>query len=168
MRSAQQGFTYVALLISVAVIGVGLAAKGVEWDRSAQRAREAELLFVGNEFRRAIAFYYYRSPGPAPEYPRALEDLLDDPRYPGTQRYLRRIYRDPMTGKPEWGLVTAGGQIIGVHSLSTGRPIKSGNFSALNPDFALTISYSEWRFTFSPALSSPPHSPNAPGNHSTR
>ena len=154
MRSAQQGFTYVVLLIAVAIIGVGLAAKGVEWDRSAQRAREAELLFVGNEFRRAIALYYYRSPGPVQEYPGSLEDLLEDRRYPGTQRYLRRIYRDPMTGKAEWGQIIAGGGIIGVHSLSTGQPIKSGNFSEANREFAEKSSYSEWRFIFAPVVAS--------------
>jgi type II secretory pathway pseudopilin PulG len=152
MRSAQQGFTYVVLLIAVAIIGVGLAAKGVEWDRSAQRAREAELLFVGNEFRRAIALYYYRSPGPVQEYPQSLEDLLEDRRYPGTQRYLRRIYRDPMTGKLDWGLVTTGGRIIGVHSLSTGQPIKSGNFPEANREFAEKNSYSEWQFIFAPVV----------------
>jgi type II secretory pathway pseudopilin PulG len=161
MRKAERGFTYVALLFAVAIIGVGLAAKGVEWDRTAQRAREAELLFVGNEFRKAIALYYYRSPGPAQEYPRSLEELLEDPRYPGTQRYLRRIYRDPMTGKPEWGLVVVGGQIVGVHSLSPGQPIKSGNFSEANRDFASKTSYAEWRFTFSPPVSSA--SPAVPG-----
>jgi type II secretory pathway pseudopilin PulG len=156
MRSGQQGFTYVILLISVAILGVGLAAKGIEWDRSTQRAREAELLFVGNEFRRAIALYYYRSPGPAQEYPASLEDLLEDRRYPGTQRYLRRIYRDPLTGRPEWGLVTAGGRIVGVHSLSAGRPIKSGNFAEADRDFASKTSYTEWRFTFSPPVSGSP------------
>jgi type II secretory pathway pseudopilin PulG len=152
MRSGQQGFTYVALLISMAIIGVGLAAKGIEWDRSTQHAREAELLFVGNEFRKAIALYYYRSPGPVQEYPQSLEDLLEDRRYPGTQRYLRRIYRDPMTGKLDWGLVAIGGRIIGVYSLSTGQPIKSGNFSEANREFAEKNSYSEWQFIFAPVV----------------
>jgi type II secretory pathway pseudopilin PulG len=152
MRSAQHGFTYVVLIIAVAIIGVGLAAKGVEWDRSAQRAREAELLFVGNEFRRAIALYYYRSPGPVQEYPQSLEDLLEDRRYPGTQRYLRRIYRDPMTGKAEWGPIIVSGRIIGVHSLSTGQPIKSWNFSEANREFAEKNSYSEWHFIFAPLV----------------
>jgi type II secretory pathway pseudopilin PulG len=153
MRKAEQGFTYVALLFAVAIIGVGLAAKGVEWDRAAQRAREAELLFVGNEFRKAIALYYYRSPGPVQEYPRSLEELLEDPRYPGTQRYLRRIYHDPMTGKVEWGLVmSSDGRITGVHSLSGKQPIKSGNFSEANREFAIKNSYSAWQFTFAPVV----------------
>ena len=118
---------------------------------SAQRAREAELIFVGNEFRRAIALFYYRTPGPAHEHPGSLDELLEDPRYPGTQRYLRRIYRDPVTGKAEWGLIMGpGGRIMGVHSLSDRQPIKSGNFSAVNREFADKSSYREWQFRFVP------------------
>lgn len=42
---------------------------------------------------------------------------------------LRKIYRDPMTGKSDWGLVMAPqGGIMGVHSLSTARAIKHENF----------------------------------------
>jgi type II secretory pathway pseudopilin PulG len=152
MMKTERGFTYVALLFAVAVIGVGLAAKGVEWDRTSQRAREAELLFVGSEFRKAIALYYYRSPGPVQEYPKSLEELLEDRRYPGAQRYLRRVYRDPMTGRAEWGLVLApGGGVMGVHSLSEGQVIKSGNFTEANRDFATKGTYKEWQFNFAPA-----------------
>lgn len=158
MKTRQQGFTYVVLLFVVAMLGVGLAAKGIEWERSAQRARESELISTGNEIRKAIALYYYRSPGGAHELPKSLDELLEDPRYPGTQRYLRRVYRDPMTGKTEWGLVTIGGRIVGVHSLSTSQPMKSGNFRESESDFASKDSYAEWRFTFSPSVGdSSPH-----------
>ena len=155
---SQRGFTYVALLLAIAILGVGLAAKGVEWDRASQRSKEADLLFIGNEFRRAIALYYYRTPGSAQDLPRSLEELLKDPRYPGTQRYLRRIYRDPLTGRAEWGLVrTPGGAITGVYSLSIEQPIKVNNFSTANKDFVGKTSYSEWQFNFVPAIT-----PSAP------
>jgi hypothetical protein len=95
--------------------------------------------------------YYYRTPGAAHELPASLEELLEDPRYPGTQRYLRRIYRDPVTGSAEWGLVmTPGGRIMGVHSLSDRQPIKTGNFSEANREFAEKNSYREWHFKFVP------------------
>ena len=153
MKTHQGGFTYVVMLFAVAVIGIGLASKGVEWDRSAQRAREAELLFVGHEFRKAIALYYYRTPGQVHQYPKSLEELVEDPRYPGTQRYLRRIYRDPMTGKPEWGLIShpAGG-IMGVHSLSKQTPFKQGNFSEADKDFEGKATHADWQFVFTPAI----------------
>ena len=45
-------------------------------------------------------------------------------------RHLRRLYRDPITGQDEWGLVEApGGGVMGVYSRSEDEPIKSGNFS---------------------------------------
>lgn len=148
---AQLGFTYVALLFAVAVIGVGLAVKGLEWHAAKQREKEKELLFVGSEFRKAIALYYYRTPGQVQEYPKALDDLIEDARFPGVQRYLRRIYRDPMTGNKEWGLIlTPSGRIMGVHSLSKDKPTKTGNFAEAHKDLADKKSYEDWRFVFVP------------------
>ena len=43
----------------------------------------AELLHVGNEYRKAIERYYLSGPR---QYPRTLADLLMDPRQPGTAR----------------------------------------------------------------------------------
>lgn len=147
----QNGFTYVATLFAVAVIGIGLAAKGVQWHAAKQREREVELLFIGEEFRRAIALYYYRTPGAAREYPKSLDDLIEDNRYPGVQRYLRQIYRDPMTGKREWGLIHhVQGGIMGVHSLSRGVPMKTGGFSPQQHTLSSRTSYAEWHFVFVP------------------
>jgi type II secretory pathway pseudopilin PulG len=114
----QRGFTYVWLLVAVAVMAAGLAAIGEVAATAAKREREAELLFVGDEFARAIAEYHASSPG-APQYPQKLEELLADNRYPNARRYLRRVYRDPMTGRADWGLVRGpGGGIVAVHSQS--------------------------------------------------
>jgi len=159
-RRCQQGFTYVALLIVVAVLGVGLAAKGVVWQNAVQRDREADLLFIGQEFREAIALYYLRAPGQVHEYPKSLEDLMEDQRFPGVQRYLRRIYRDPMTGQTEWGLVlTPAGRIMGVHSLSRGTPLKTARFPEADRHLAGSTTYVDWQFVFVP-----PATMNAPSS----
>lgn len=162
MRTRSQfGFTYIALLLIVALLGVGLATKGMEWQTASQRDKEAELLFIGEEFRQAIALYYYRTPGQVNEYPKSLDDLIRDSRFPVVQRYLRRIYRDPMTRKAEWGLVhTPNGRIMGVHSLSRDQPLKTGNFSEMNKEFSNKRVYAEWRFMFEPvaSVSNPPSS----------
>lgn len=151
---SQRGFTYVATLFAVAVIGVGLAAKGLQWHAAKQRDKETELLFVGEEFRKAIALYYYRTPGAVQEYPRSLEDLIEDNRYPGVQRYLRRIYRDPMTSKREWGLIlTPNGRVMGVHSLSKDKPLKTAKFAPQHKAFAEKTSYLDWQFVFVPVTS---------------
>jgi type II secretory pathway pseudopilin PulG len=150
-RPATGGYTYLAVLLAVAVIGIGLAAAGEVWRHTAQREKEQELLFVGNQFRRAIASYYERTPGTVKRYPSRLEDLLQDPRFPGTQRHLRKMYSDPMSGKPAWGLIPApDGGIMGIHSLSDARTIKSASFLPRDQSLEGTSRYSEWRFFYQP------------------
>lgn len=148
---AQRGFTYLALLLAVAVLGIGLAAVGELWSSVVQREKEAELLFAGGEFRRAIRSYYATSPG-AQRYPQRLEELLEDKRFPFVRRHLRRLYRDPMTGKREWGLVQAPeGGIMGVHSLSQASALKTANFAAADRDLEGKARYAEWQFVYRPA-----------------
>ena len=141
------GFTYIGVLLAIALIGTGLAGTGEMWRTTVQREKEAELLFIGEEFRRAIARYYDGTPGTARQLPGSLEDLLRDPRYPTVRRYLRKIYHDPMTGRPEWGLVrSAGNTIAGVHSLATDAPIRRSGFPEQYAAFTEAKSYAEWRF----------------------
>jgi len=131
MRESR-GFTYVGLLVAVALVGFGLALVAQVWSTTSKRERERELLFVGSQFRQAIGLYYESSPG-VKQYPRSLDDLVEDKRFPVLRRYLRKIYLDPMTGKPDWGLVMQGDQILGVHSQSEQHPIKVANFDAAGP-----------------------------------
>jgi type II secretory pathway pseudopilin PulG len=153
----QQGFTYLSLLFFVAVLGSGLAATAVSWRHAQQREKERELLFVGEEFREAIALYYHRSPGVIKEFPRDLNDLVRDPRYPNTQRYLRRIYRDPMRNEPSWGTVLSpGGGIMGVYSLSQDEPLKKQGFKEIQSGLDKAGSYSDWRFVYTPFMSPTP------------
>lgn len=148
----QTGFTYIGLLLLIAFLGVSLAATGVVWSKVQQRQKERQLLFAGNQFREAIGRYYLNTPGTVKQYPQNIEDLLADPRQLTKQRYLRRIYRDPMTGKADWALIKApSGRIIGVHSLASGRPIKQGNFRYRDQSFAGKSQYSEWWFIYMPA-----------------
>lgn len=147
-RRHNAGFTYIGVLFAVAMLGAGLALTGEVWQTLAVREREAELLHVGNEYRVAIARYYLSVQR---QYPRALADLLKDPRQPGTVRHLRRLYRDPVTGSDEWGLVRApDGGIAGVYSRSEDKPLKSGGFAVRDQDFEGREKYSDWKFIFAP------------------
>lgn len=144
------GFTYVGLLIAVALMGFGLAAYGELYSHAAQREKEAELLFIGAQFRDAIGSYYNRSPG-AKAYPKKIDDLLEDNRFPMPQHHLRRLYRDPITETTDWGLVEApGGGFMGVYSRSEETPIKTGNFDAAEEAFENAEHYTKWTFTYSP------------------
>ena len=144
-KHGQQGYTYLWVLFAVAFLGVGLSSAGVVWHLAQQREKERELLFIGSAFRAAITQYYDRSPGAVKEYPRELTDLIKDPRYPSTQRYLRKLYRDPITWKTEWGIVrTPTGEIMGIYSLSTDKPVKVKGFRAADQSFEGKSSYAEW------------------------
>lgn len=147
--SRSGGYTYLMVLLVIAIMGVMLAAGAQVWHQAAQRERERELLFVGNQFRQAIGQYYQRSPGSVKKYPNALDDLLKDERQLATQRYLRKIYRDPITGEADWGLVQmAGSGIAGVYSLSQEEPLKISNFRLVDGTFEGATKYSEWQFVY--------------------
>lgn len=148
-QSGMAGFTYIGLMILIAVAGVGLAAVGQIWHTEAQREREKELLFIGNQFRQAIGSFYESSPGKVKEYPLTLDVLVQDVRAPEMRHHLRRVYRDPMTGEADWGLVSENGRVIGVYSRYSGRPINQtiGGGAADNPE---TRTYSDWKFVFRP------------------
>lgn len=141
------GFTYLVLLAVVAVMGVMLGATGEVWHTTLQREKEQELLFVGDQFRRAFDLYGKHTPGNASRYPLSLDALLKDPRHPGVQRYLRKIYADPITGSTQWGLIKGpNGEIFGVHSLSEDEPLKKSGFSLAYAKFEGRTKYSDWVF----------------------
>jgi type II secretory pathway pseudopilin PulG len=151
-RSGPAGFTYLGVLIFIAVAGVALAAAGTVWHTEARREKEKELLFIGQEFQTAISRYHLSTPGAVKQYPKRLEDLLRDPRYPQVRRYLRKLYRDPITGTTDWGLIRAAdGGIFGVYSPSRERPLKVGGFAPDLSTFQSATRYSEWVFVHHPS-----------------
>lgn len=142
--AAAAGFTYIGVLILILMMGIAAALVSELWQTAQKREKEQELLFVGNQFRRALAMY--SANGGA--YPSRLQDLLQDPRLPGVRRYLRKIYRDPVTGGTDWGLVKSGGEsITGVYSLSGEEPLKKTEFSLADREFEGKTKYSDWVFT---------------------
>jgi type II secretory pathway pseudopilin PulG len=147
------GFAYLWTLLLVAFMGVGLVIAGEVYSTAVQREKERELIFIGREFRQAIARYYESNPaGGQRQYPVSLEELVADPRFPGGKRYLRRIYVDPMIGKSQWGRIMVKGRIAGIYSLSEKRPIKQDNFESTEASFRGKEKYSEWVFTYPPDL----------------
>ncbi len=154
VNSREAGFTYLTVLFVVAFMGLGLALAGEVWQTALARDREMELLYAGNQYRRAIERYYVSGPR---QFPRTLEDLLKDPRKPGTERYLRKLYFDPLTGKSEWGIVKApDGGIMGVYSVSEDSPKKVAGFAFANREFEGAAKYSDWKFVYNPATQQVP------------
>ena len=84
-----EGYIMVALLIGMAVMAIWMSAALPAWRQQAVREKEAELIFRGEQYARAI-FLYRQENGQAP--PPNLDTLVN-------RRYLRKKYLDPMTGK---------------------------------------------------------------------
>lgn len=140
------GFTYIGLLLFIAIAAIGLSVAGMGWQYQIRAEKEKQLLFVGAEFRNAINSYYASTPEVAKVYPASLNDLLLDKRIPNIKRHLRRIYLDPMTGKADWGLVTQQGRIVGIYSRSILAPFKQKGFNLAEAKFAGAKSYRDWIF----------------------
>jgi type II secretory pathway pseudopilin PulG len=144
---AQRGFTFIGVLILAAVLGIGLVGLARVWSIEAQREREHELLYVGDQYQAAILGYSRSTPAGKPPYPRELTDLLEDRRHPVVRRHLRRLYADPLTGQADWDTVrTADGGILAVRSRHDGVPIKVGNFPPPYAAFESATTYREWVF----------------------
>lgn len=146
--SRQAGFGYAFLL--VAIVSVGIAAQVATTSSTGRKIadREAELLFRGEQYRKAIESYY-ESGTPTKVFPKRLEDLVDDPRFI-RKRHIRRLYSDPITGG-DWLLIrgTDGG-IQGVTSASSEVPRKQSGFVGELSTFEGAGSYSEWVFEYVP------------------
>jgi type II secretory pathway pseudopilin PulG len=149
------GYAYLFLLFTLALLSIA-ALSIAQLDRLAtRRAEEAELRRIGGEFSRALAGY--RDAAEPHRYPASLDELVTDRRGGVLRRHLRRIYVDPVTRTPEWGLVLEGGQIVGVHSLSERKPLKVAGFAAGEAGFENAQRYADW--VFQPAMPTAPAAP---------
>jgi type II secretory pathway pseudopilin PulG len=160
-----RGVVLLTLLMALAFMGIALmAAADVAW-LTRQRERERELLWVGDQYRKAILRYYLGAPqGGGRSLPAKLEDLLEDNRYPTPVHHLRRLYPDPITGSTEWGELRIGDRIIGVYSLSEKQPLKQDGFDAAYEQFAGKTSYRDWVFAARLPRRLTPSQPSSPAS----
>lgn len=151
----QRGFNYIGVLILLAILGAA-SARTLEFASTvARRSAEAELQALGDEFSRAFRSYHEKSPQGAPAWPRGLDDLLRDPRFPGTVRHLRRVPRNPVSGAAHWGLIPApGGGLMGVYAIAPGEPMRLPLRTLPAP--AGVSGYAAWRFGYDPSQKAPP------------
>jgi type II secretory pathway pseudopilin PulG len=156
-----RGFAYIALLVAIIIIGISLGAAGKYWSHVLLRDKEEELLYRGDQYRRAIERYVAAVPG-SQVYPQSIDDLLKDDRTATGKRHLRQKYKDPISGEDFVEIRnTLTKRIIGVHSPSEKEPLKKAGFPDVYnttqvvaqpgfPDgyniFTGKFKYSEWLF----------------------
>ncbi|MBE0597436.1 MAG: type II secretion system protein [Desulfuromonadales bacterium] len=162
----QHGGALLLVLIMLVIFGLSLGMTGALTSTLMQQLKEEELLFRGDQYRKAIESYFKSAQGNPQQqqqpsfnlpigaapgggmYPASLDDLVKDNRSAGTVRHLRRKYTDPFTGD-EFVLIKApGGRIKGVRSASPLTPFKEDNFLPAYENFKGAKSYQEWEFVF--------------------
>jgi type II secretory pathway pseudopilin PulG len=149
---SQKGFTYLAALFLVAGMSI-IALRAMEVTSTRERrAREAELLWVGQVYLDAIKAYYTNTPGFVKRYPPNLQALLLDQRTTRVSRPLRKLYADPISGVNNLGIIEApDGGVMGVYSLSERKPLKAGGFTQEFAAFADATTYQQWKFVYQPS-----------------
>lgn len=112
-QDSERGYAMAALLVSLAVMMVLMSVAMPVWKTQAQREKEAELIFRGEQIARGINLYMRKMGGA--NYPPNLDVLVQG-------RFLRKKYKDPMTEndtslptnqRGEWDVILAGGGVPG-------------------------------------------------------
>ena len=99
-QDGQRGYAMAALLVGIGVMMLLMSVAMPVWRHQAQREKEAELIFRGEQYARAIN-HFQRKMGPG-NFPQSIDVLVQ-------QRFLRKKYKDPMTEDGEFDIIPVGG-----------------------------------------------------------
>src|SRR5207342_3205132 len=82
------GYAMAGIIIGITVMAIVMTAAMPVWKHLAQREKEEEMVFRGEQFVHAIALFQRRY---ANAYPPSIDLLVE-------QKFLRKKYKDPITG----------------------------------------------------------------------
>jgi len=99
-RRGESGFALLFVFLMAAAIAITLYMELPRVAFEARRAQEQLLIDRGEEYRRAIQLFFRKNK----IYPPNLEALESFNNF----RFLRRRYKDPMTGEDEWRVIHVG------------------------------------------------------------
>jgi type II secretory pathway pseudopilin PulG len=120
LRTGEQGYAMAVLLVAIAILMTFMSVAMPVWNQDAKREKEEELLFRLKQYAHAIALYQRQFPGAQPP---TIELLVE-------QRFLRRKYKDPMTGK-EFAVLRLGQASPGMTTPLPGMLVPQGGASGL-------------------------------------
>lgn len=133
IRPRESGYVLLAVMLAVTLI---LVAMSIELPRIAQqikREKEEELVHRGKDYATAVKRFVHKNGG---RYPLSVEQLEDT----NHVRFLRKKYKDPMTGESDWKMVHVGEAQIKIPTPNPGlsgpggvNPGLSGAGAGINP-----------------------------------
>ena len=100
VKNGERGFAMLVVFLMAASIAIALYIEIPRVAFESQRNREELLVERGEQYKRAVELYYRKTK----TYPQKIEDLENTNNY----RFLRKRYKDPLTGKDEWRLIHMG------------------------------------------------------------
>ena len=107
-RGSERGIAMVALLVALAAMSIMFSVALPAWQTAVRREKEAELVFRGEQYARAIGAYQRKTGNVSPP----TVDVLV------SERLLRKKYLDPITDA-EFEYLTAGSAIQGSATANT-------------------------------------------------
>ena len=99
-QAGEEGFILLAVVFLTVAVLVALSVAAPKVAADIQRDREVETVHRGQQYVRAIKMYYKKFGA----YPPNLDALVKS----NDIRFLRKRYKDPMTGKDDWKLIHFG------------------------------------------------------------
>src|SRR6185312_1061712 len=99
-RKSESGYALLLIFAMAAIVAITLYTEIPRVAFEAQRDKEQLLIDRGNEYQRAVTLFVHKFN----RFPGSMEELENT----NSQRFLRRRFVDPMTGKKEWRLIHAG------------------------------------------------------------
>lgn len=151
-KSGQQGYVLLALMLAVTMILIALSIEAPRIAQQIKREREEELYHRGMDYATAIKRFVHKNGG---RYPVSVEQLEDTNHI----RFLRKRYKDPMTGEDNWRLVHFGEAEIKIPTAQTGS-LQTTNNPGLGGSTAGTAGQG-------PSLGNLPGGPNTGGTTNT-
>lgn len=118
-RSTESGYVLLAVMLAFTLILIALSVEAPRIAQQIKRDKEEELVHRGKDYATAIKRFVHKNGG---RYPVSLEQLEDTNHI----RFLRKKYKDPMTGEADWKLVHFGEAQIVIPTPNPGLP-GSGN-----------------------------------------
>jgi type II secretory pathway pseudopilin PulG len=170
----EAGFALAAMLVAIGVMSVMLMVALPTWRHQVQREKEAELVFRGEQYARAIGLYQRKLAG---AFPPSLDILVE-------QRFLRKKYKDPITGEDFVPVFANSSEALGM-TIMTPAPVSTkeprtqgplaGTFASELPRGIIGVrsksdaesirlymgrsQYNQWIFTYVPPPAQPVAAP---------
>ncbi len=113
----QEGYLLLGVLVMILLLLITLAVAAPKVAEDIRRDKEAETVHRGMQYARAIQVYYNRYG----RYPNTIDQLMKT----DNQRFLRKRYKDPLTGKDDWRIIHNGEQQVPTLGLF-GQPAQVG------------------------------------------